>query len=478
LVHENTNQLQEPSFLSKLTFTWVNPLLATGYRKPLVLEDIPSLASVDQAATAYEKFTKAWDSLQTEKASNSTNMVAKALIKVYYKEIVFTGLCVLLRTIAVVVSPLLLYAFVKYTNSDVKNLNQGLLLVGYLLVVKVTESLSHRQFFFIARRTGMRMRSALMVAVYEKQLKLSNLGRKRHSTGEVVNYIAVDAYRMGEFPKWFHVSWSSFIQLILAIGVLFSIVGIGVLPGLVPIIICGLLNFPFAKAIQKCQLEFMVAQDKRLRSTSEILNNMKVIKLQSWEEKFKKLIESCRDIEFHWLREAQFKKVYATMLYWMSPTLISSVILFGCVLLRSAPLDAATIFTILATLRTMSEPVRFLPDAISALIQVKVSFDRITSFLVDDELKDNNKQETENSGNSFRIQDGNFVWDPESTTPTLQNVNLEVKCGQKVAVCGSVGAGKSSLLYAILGEISRISGTVSSWIDMYTIMTSKFQLFI
>ncbi|GKB93885.1 ABC transporter C family member 8-like protein [Tanacetum coccineum] len=157
----------------------------------------------------------------------------------------------------------------------------------------------------------MRMRSALMVAVYEKQLKLSNIGRKRHSTGEVMNYIEVDAYRMGEFPLWFHVSWSSFIQLILAIGVLFSIVGIGVLPGLAPIIICGLLNLPFAKAIQKCQLEFMMAQDKRLRSTSEILNNMKVIKLQSWEEKFKKVVESCRDVEFHWLREAQFKRSMA-----------------------------------------------------------------------------------------------------------------------------------------------------------------------
>ncbi|GJX33226.1 ABC transporter C family member 8-like protein isoform X2 [Tanacetum coccineum] len=131
----------------------------------------------------------------------------------------------------------------------------------------------------------------------------------------------------------------------------------------------------------------------------------------------------------------------------------------------------------------MSEPVRLLPDAISALIQVKVSFDRITSFLVDDELKENKmttKEETKNSGNSIRIQDGNFYWDPESTTPTLRNVNLEVKRGQKVAVCGSVGSGKSSMLYAILGEIFRTSGTVdvfgsigyvseTSWIQSGTI---------
>ncbi|KAK7821992.1 abc transporter c family member 8, partial [Quercus suber] len=52
-------------------------------------------------------------------------------------------------------------------------------------------------------------------------LKLSSLGRRRHSTGEIVNYIAVDAYRMGEFPWWFHSSWSFVLQLFLAIGILF-----------------------------------------------------------------------------------------------------------------------------------------------------------------------------------------------------------------------------------------------------------------
>ncbi|KAI3806837.1 hypothetical protein L1987_22752 [Smallanthus sonchifolius] len=483
LVHENTSQLEEPSFFSKLVFSWVIPLLAKGYKKPLVLEDIPSLESIDQAEVAHEKFTKAWDSLRTEQTLNNANMVIKTLAKVYFQEMVLSGVCVFLRTIAVVASPFLLYAFVNYTNREIRDLHQGFLLVGCLIVVKVTESLSHRHFFFIARRTGMRMRSALMVKVYEKQLKLSSLGKKRHSAGEFVNYIAVDAYRMVEFPMWFHVCWSSFIQLCLAIGVLFSIVGLGVFPGLVPLIICALLNLPYAKAIKKCQLEFMVAQDKRLRSTSEILNNMKVIKLQSWEDKFKEIIESCRELEFNWLSEAQFKKVYGQILYWMSPTLMSSVILIGCVFLGSAPLDSATIFTILATLRTMSEPVRFLPEAISALIQVNVSFDRINSFLVDDELKDDlvkRDQKMEKSDFSIRINDGNFAWDPESPVATLRDVNLEVKRRQKVAVCGSVGSGKSSMLYAILGEISKTSGNVdvfgsiayvsqTSWIQSGTI---------
>ncbi|GKD17159.1 ribonuclease H-like domain-containing protein [Tanacetum coccineum] len=69
-------------------------------------------------------------------------------------------------------------------------------------------------------------------------------------------------------------------RLFLVIGVLLSVVGAGVLPGLIPLVVCGLLNVPFAVALQKCEVQFLRAQDKRLKSTSEILNNMK-IKLQS-----------------------------------------------------------------------------------------------------------------------------------------------------------------------------------------------------
>ncbi|KAF3440709.1 hypothetical protein FNV43_RR18995 [Rhamnella rubrinervis] len=52
---------------------------------------------------------------------------------------------------------------------------------------------------------------------------------------------------------------------------------------------------------------------------------------------------------------------------------------------------------------------------------------------------------------SLEIQDGIFSWDPESTiNQPLLEINLKVGLGQKIAVFGSVGAGKSSLLYATL----------------------------
>lgn len=452
---------KKPSIFSQLIFSWINPLLCMGYSKPLVLEDIPDLFSEDEANIAYQKFVNAWQELTVKNDSKSMgNLVVEALTKVYFKESIYVGILALIKTIATVVSPLVLYAFVNYSNQEKKNLREGLFLVGCMIVVKVVESISQRHWFFYARRTGMRVRSALMVAVYQKQLRLSSIGRRRHSTGEVVNYIAVDAYRMGEFPWWFHSGWTLSLQLFLSIGVLFGVVGYGALPGLVPLLICGLLNMPFAKLLQKCQSEIMVSQDERLRATSEILNNMKVIKLQSWEAKFKQLIESLRESEFNWLQRSQYIRSVGTALYWMSPTMISSVIFLGCVVLNSAPLSADRIFTILATLRTMSEPVRMIPEALSVMIQVMVSLQRINTFLLDDELNEMAALKMRTSENSVAIRAGNFTWEPESSTLTLRDIYLEVKRGQKLAVCGSVGAGKSSLLHAVLKEIPKISGNV------------------
>ena len=43
---------------------------------------------------------------------------------------------------------------------------------------------------------------------------------------------------------------------------------------------------------------------------------------------------------------------------------------------------------------------------------------------------------------------------------TLKDINFKVFSGMKVAVRGTVGSGKSSLLSSILGELPKISGTL------------------
>uniref|UniRef100_A0A0E0HSK2 Uncharacterized protein n=1 Tax=Oryza nivara TaxID=4536 RepID=A0A0E0HSK2_ORYNI len=470
------SELYGAGVLSRLSFSWLNPLLRLGRSKALDLADVPLIASEDGAARASERFAEAWSLHGHGKDGGGGGRLVGMLLRCFLGEIMLTGFYALVKTLAIAVSPLLLFAFVRYSSHKAEEeerrdlaaagASAAVALVGSLLAIKLAESLSQRHWFFDSRRTGMRVRSALMAAVFRKQLRLSARARRRHSAGEVVGYVAVDAYRLGDAVSWLHTSWSSALQLALAVATLLWALRLGALPGLVPLVAFGFLNVPFARALQGYQSRFMAAQDGRLRSTSEALAGMRAIKLQSWEGAFRRAVESRLGGEFAWLREAQLKKAYGAVLYWAAPTVVSAVMFAATAAAGSAPLDAGTVFTALAALRAMSEPVRMLPEAMTMMIQYKVSLERIGRFLAEEEIKQDDVTRaaattttTKNSdAGIIHVQDGSFSWSGSEAELTLKNAHLSIRREEKVAVCGPVGSGKSSLLCALLGEIPRTSG--------------------
>ncbi|KAM6937451.1 ATP-binding cassette sub-family C member 8 isoform 1-T1 [Xenentodon cancila] len=59
----------------------------------------------------------------------------------------------------------------------------------------------------------------------------------------------------------------------------------------------------------------------------------------------------------------------------------------------------------------------------------------------------------------IKITSGYFTW--TDGPPTLTNVDIKIPFGKLTMIVGQVGCGKSSLLLAALGEMQRVSGTVS-----------------
>lgn len=59
------------------------------------------------------------------------------------------------------------------------------------------------------------------------------------------------------------------------------------------------------------------------------------------------------------------------------------------------------------------------------------------------------------------IENGHFSWGDEDEM-TLKNINMEVPKNNLVAIVGTVGSGKSSVIQAFLGEMEKISGTVNT----------------
>ncbi|CAH9110235.1 unnamed protein product, partial [Cuscuta europaea] len=458
----SVSKFAEARTLSTITFWWLNPLLKLGREKTLEDEDIPKLRKPDTAESCYLMFMELLNK-QKEMVPSAQPSILRTIVLCHQKDLFVSGFFALLKIITVSAGPMILNAFIEVAEGSASFKYEGYALAVLLFISKCLESLSQRQWYFRSRVIGLKVRSLLTAAIYKKQMSLSNASKLTHSSGEIMNYVTVDAYRIGEFPFWLHQLWTTSLQLCFALAILFQAVGLATFAALLVIILTVLCNAPLAKLQHKFQSKLMDAQDERLKAMSEALVNMKVLKLYAWETHFKNVIEGLRKVEEKWLSAVQMRKAYNSFLFWSSPVLVSTAT-FGACYSLGVPLRASNVFTFVATLRLVQDPIRTIPDVIGIVIQAKVSFERIVKFLKAPELDKVHvrRKHSEHSPASYAIclRSANLSWEENPLKYTLRNINLDVRLGDKIAICGEVGSGKSTLLAAILGEVPCIKGII------------------
>uniref|UniRef100_UPI0005CAB691 ABC transporter C family member 3-like n=1 Tax=Fragaria vesca subsp. vesca TaxID=101020 RepID=UPI0005CAB691 len=365
------------------------------------------------------------------------------------------------NTIASYMGPFLITNFVNYLlhKHDDSSIYHGLILAFVFFIAKTIESLSQRQWYFGAHIIGVRVRAAMSVLIYKKSISIKYSGP---SNGRMINLINVDVERIGDFCWYIHGIWLLPLQVVLALVILYK--NLGAAPSaaaLIATVLVMVCNTPLANMQEKLHSKMMEAKDSRIKVTSETLKSMRVLKLHSWESTFLKKLLMLRETERSWLKRYLYTCSVVAFLFWASPTLVS-VATFGVCIILDTPLNTGTVLSALATFRILQEPIYNLPELISMIAQTKVSVDRIKEFVKEDQLKLIPGHTPKQSNVMIVIETGEYAWktsDQNLKNPTIKIVEkIEIIKGYKVAICGSVGSGKSSLLSSILGEIPKISG--------------------
>ncbi|KAE8730152.1 DNA-binding protein GT-1 [Hibiscus syriacus] len=445
------------SIWSQLTFRWLNPLFERGRIEKLELHHIPS---VPESETADNASSSLEDSLRKHKAESY--ILPKAVARTIWKSLVVNAVFAGLNTVASYIGPFLITSFVNFLTEkyDGSSYQYGLFLAFIFFFSKTAESLTQRLWYFGAHRIGIRVRAALTVLIYKKSISTKFVGP---SNGKIINLINVDAERIGDFCWYIHGVWLLPIQVFLALVILYR--NMGAAPAFAAVfatILVMVSNTPLAGRQERLHSKIMEAKDSRTKATSETLKSMRVLKLHSWEPTFLKKLLQLRETERSWLKKYLYTCSAIAFLFWASPTLVS-VVTFGVCVLVKAPLTSGTVLSAIATFRILQEPIYNLPELISMIAQTKVSFDRIQEFLGEEEQRKVISTHSARASNvAIEIETGEYAWETggqEIKKPTIKITNmLNIIEGNKIAVCGSVGSGKSSLLCSILGEIPRISG--------------------
>jgi ATP-binding cassette subfamily C (CFTR/MRP) protein 1 len=199
---------------------------------------------------------------------------------------------------------------------------KGHLYAILLLLTAVIQTLVLSQYFHRMFLVGLRMRTALIAAVYRKALRMSNSARKESTVGEIVNLMSVDAQRFMDVTAYINMIWSAPLQIALALYFLWDILGPSVLSGLAVMIILIPVNALLAGKVRNLQIKQMKNKDERVKLMNEVLSGIKVLKLYAWEPSFEEQILKIRNKEIKVLKDAAYLNAGTSFIWSCAPFLV------------------------------------------------------------------------------------------------------------------------------------------------------------
>ncbi|XP_019754523.2 multidrug resistance-associated protein 1 isoform X5 [Dendroctonus ponderosae] len=468
-------------FLSRMLFSWFDTLTWKGFKNPLEMKDLWDLNPADSAAEIVPIFEKHWQNTLSKSkgvptqvraqlkgsgevdflpASKKEASVLPALLKSFGPMFLFGAMLKLMQDILMFVSPQLLGFIINFVKNGGYAWHGPFFAVLMFLTATI-QTLFLAQYFNRMFIVGMRIRTALVSTIYRKSLNISNNARKERTAGEIVNLMSVDAQKFMDLTTYLNMIWSAPLQICLSMYFLWQELGPSVLAGLAVMIILIPINGFIADKSKNLQIKQMKNKDERVKLMNEVLSGMKVLKLYAWEPSFEAHVLKIRDKEVKVLKEAAYLNAGTSFIWSCAPFLVSLVTFATYVLVDERNiLDANKAYVSISLFNILRFPLSMLPMMISNMVQTYVSVKRINTFMNAEELDPNNVSHDETEADPLVIENGSFSWGEDSI---LKGINIRIPHKTLTAIVGSVGAGKSSLISAFLGEMDKVSGRVNTY---------------
>uniref|UniRef100_A0A8D3C694 Cystic fibrosis transmembrane conductance regulator n=1 Tax=Scophthalmus maximus TaxID=52904 RepID=A0A8D3C694_SCOMX len=453
---------------------WLNPLFRIGYKRPLEEEDMYIVSPEDQSETLGLEMQRFWDVEVKEAAREMrTPRLMRVIVSCHGKTYMLWGLVTLAEEIIKVVQPLFLGKITQYLEFyDPDNSVALYEALGYAAGLSITSlilAVVHHCYFYQLQRIGMKIRVAMCHMIYKKAMLLNHSALGKTTTGQIVNLLSNDVNKFDEVTIFLHFLWVGPLQAAVVVGLLWMEIGPSCLAGMVVLLFLMPLQTLFGRLFSKYRSLTAVLTDSRIRTMNEVLSGIRIIKMYAWEKPFMALVSEVRRNEITQVMKTSYLRGLNMASFFCANKIIL-FITFTIYVLLGNPITATRVFVTVSLYTAVRLTVTlFFPAAIERLFEALVSVARIQVLRPDVccyEMLPPLQQKQIISNPSYcknasvEIQDLFCYWDKSLDVPSLQNVSLTLDSNKLLAVIGPVGAGKSSLLSSILGELPVDTGVL------------------
>ncbi|XP_032289762.1 probable multidrug resistance-associated protein lethal(2)03659 [Drosophila virilis] len=494
-----TNPRETANPLSSLMFCYTMPTFFKGRKKTLDENDLYKALNEHKSDKLGKKLSDAWEKeVEEKRKKKKTPSLFKATMSVFGWNFGILGFVLFIVEMGFrVTQPLCLGGLVAfYADPDNQNSDDQstaiLYAVGVILCSAFNVIFMH-PYMLGMFHTGMKVRVAMCSMIYRKALRLSRTALGATTTGQVVNLISNDVGRLDVSVIHVHYLWLGPVEIAVVTWLMYREIGVSAFFGVAIMLLFIPLQAYLGKKTSTLRLKTALRTDERVRMMNEIISGIQVIKMYAWEIPFSNMINYVRGKEMNAIRKVNYIRGTLQSFIMYVTRISVFVSLVGYVLLGQL-LTAEKAFAITAYYNILRNTMTiYFPMGISQFAELLVSIGRIQKFMMHEETKvrdksnDLNEQKLGNkplaslveepaatvtgvlkpnsrrpseAESSVVISKMKAKWDSKSTEYTLDNLSLTFKPRQLVAVIGPVGAGKSSLIQTILGELPPESGTV------------------
>uniref|UniRef100_A0A8C3DGF8 Multidrug resistance-associated protein 4 n=1 Tax=Corvus moneduloides TaxID=1196302 RepID=A0A8C3DGF8_CORMO len=463
---EKPNPLQDANLCSRLFFWWLNPLFITGHKRKLQEDDMYKVLPEDSSEKLGEELQWYWDKeVQKAKKRGKTPHLTKAIILCYWKSYLVFGIFTMIEETLKIIQPILLGKiisyFEKYDSSDEVDLNCAYWHAGALSVCTLILAIMHHLYFYHVQRAGMKLRVAMCHMIYRKALRLSSVAMAKTTTGQIVNLLSNDVNKFDQVTIFLHFLWAGPLQAVAVTVLLWMEIGPSCLAGMAVLIILLPVQTCIGRLFSSLRSKTAALTDVRIRTMNEVISGMKIIKMYAWEKSFAELVNGLRRKEIAMVMKSSYLRGLNLASFFVASKITVFMTFMAYVLLGNV-ISARRVFVAVSLYGAVRLTVTlFFPSAVERVSESVISIRRIKVALLTGILHFKPQLHGSNENIILHVQDLTCYWDKSSETPALQQISFTVRRGELLAVIGPVGAGKSSLLSAVLGELPTDKGLIN-----------------
>ena len=281
-----------------------------GHAKALEQEDLHRMRPQDQILAVQQRFEVLWKKeMERALAQDKKPSLFRVLYRLTHRHVKVQAMLELTSRAAQLGGPLVLRQIILFVGDPTIDDNRGWYLCAIVLLLAFAQGLASAHSIRLCLTAQLNATAAIRSAVFAKALRVSLASQASKSSGEIINLMSIDSDAVGQLYFSCHGVWVSPLFVGLCLWQLYFLLGPSAFIGLVAMFLLVPFMLSFMLQQKKWTRQRMKAMDQRVKFISELIQGIKVLKYNAWEDRFAELATEKRALELKKLKKLVFSQV-------------------------------------------------------------------------------------------------------------------------------------------------------------------------